>query len=168
MDYITVFPPVDGQTEFCGNLIILSPGVISSKTNINPNSKCLLIRMMLQLPRQRTTIHLSTRGACYHNLPHKRVSQLIKFHHFLSTLPHWTLSRHITSNPTRHWLRYFKVWICKRVQCRLLQSWPGETPLQCPHSSCGPEYQPVDKSSSQRAFNRLLPCHIAHAKNIAI
>jgi len=26
MDYITVFPPVDGQTEFCGNLIILSPG----------------------------------------------------------------------------------------------------------------------------------------------
>merc|ERR1711971_220003 len=26
MDYITIFPPVDGQTEFCGNLIILSPG----------------------------------------------------------------------------------------------------------------------------------------------
>ena len=76
MDYITVFPPVDGQTEFCGNLIILSPGVISSKTNIVRNSKCLLIRMMLQLPRQRTAIHLSSRGACYHNLPHKRVSQL--------------------------------------------------------------------------------------------
>ena len=27
MDYITIFPPVDGQTEFCGNLIILSPGI---------------------------------------------------------------------------------------------------------------------------------------------
>ena len=26
-DYITIFPPVDGQTEFCGNLIILSPGI---------------------------------------------------------------------------------------------------------------------------------------------
>ena len=26
MDYITIFPPVDGQTEFCGSLIILSPG----------------------------------------------------------------------------------------------------------------------------------------------
>ena len=82
MDYITVFPPVDGQTEFCGNLIILSPGVIISKTNIIRNSESLLIQVMLQIPRQRTTIHLSTRGACYHNLPHKRVSQLIKFHHF--------------------------------------------------------------------------------------
>merc|ERR1712172_456601 len=25
-DFITIFPPVDGQTEFCGSLIILSPG----------------------------------------------------------------------------------------------------------------------------------------------
>ena len=27
-DFITIFPPVDGQTEFCGNLIILSPGAL--------------------------------------------------------------------------------------------------------------------------------------------